>query len=432
MTLAQSITLSNLELTRFFIALVLLLFSAYAGSFLFDKLKLPRVIGEIFGGLLLGPTVFGYLFPASENWIFSAYPSEGQLLSLVSWFGLILLMFISGVEIHGTFNREDKRTAVAFLLGATILPFLIGVGVSRVYDFSPYAGPNSNPLSLSIIIGIAVAVTSIPVISKIFLDLKIMGTRYARIVLAIATVEDSILYAGLAIATGVAGASAPSTSTITYAIALTAVFLASGLLVLPRVLRRLSTSRAKFLMEASHSRFALFLCFVFVAAAALLNVNVVFGAFLAGIAIGTVPQDVFAKATGSIKKISLALFTPAYFAIVGLELDLIHQFDIAIFLGFLLFSSGLKIAGALGVGKLIRRSWLSSVNLAIGLNARGGPGIVLATIAFGAGLISEPFFVALVLIAIVTSLVTGYWLRYTQAKGWPLLDEDKTSQQGRF
>src|SRR6266568_4141364 len=281
----------------------------------------------------------------------------------------------------------------------------------------------------SIIIGIAAAVTSIPVISKICLDLRIMGTRYARIVLAIATVEDSILYAGLAIATGVAGASAPSTSTITYAIALTAVFLASGLLVLPRVLRRLSTLRAKLLMEASHSRFALFLCFVFVAAAALLNVNVVFGAFLAGIAIGTVPQAVFAKATGSIKKISLALFTPAYFAIVGLELDLIHQFDITIFLGFLLFSSSLKIAGALGVGKLIRRSWLSSVNLAIGLNARGGPGIVLATIAFGAGLISEPFFVALVLIAIVTSLITGYWLRYAQAKDLPLLEEDRIAKQ---
>src|SRR5206468_2939866 len=98
-------------------------------------------------------------------------------------------------------------------LGATILPFLIGLAVSRVYDFSAYAGPNSNSFSLSIIIGIAVAVTSIPVISKIFLDLKIMDSRYARIVLAIATVEDSILYAGLAIATGVAGASAPSHTT---------------------------------------------------------------------------------------------------------------------------------------------------------------------------------------------------------------------------
>ncbi len=177
-------------------------------------------------------------------------------------------------------------------------------------------------------------------------------------------------------------------------------------------------------MEMSHSRFALFLLFLFVAAAALLNVNIVFGAFLAGIAIGTVPQDMFAKAMGSIKKISLALFTPAYFAIVGLELDLIHEFDVVIFLSFLLLSSGFKIAGALGVGKLIRKSWLSSTNLAIGLNARGGPGIVLASTAFAAGLISEPFFVALVLIAIVTSLVTGYWLRYVQGRGWPLLDDD--------
>jgi Kef-type K+ transport system membrane component KefB len=338
-------------------------------------------------------------------------------------------MFVSGVEIHGTFSREDKRTAVAFLLGATILPFLIGIGLSRVYNFNTYAGPNSNPLSLSLIIGIAVAVTSIPVISKIFIDLKIMGSRYARIVLAIATVEDTILYAGLAVATGIAGATAPSGYTIADVIVLTAVFLLVGLLLVPRGLRWLSTSRGRILMEMSHSRFALFLLFLFVAIAALLNVNIVFGAFLAGIAIGAVPQEMFSKATASIKKISLALFTPAYFAIVGLELDLIHQFDIIIFLGFLLLSSGLKIAGALGVGKLIRKSWSSSVNLAMGLNARGGPGIVLATVAFSAGLISEPFFVALVLIAVVTSLVTGYWLRYVLAKGRPLLEEDQNSQQ---
>ena len=431
MTLAQSITLSNLELTRFFIALVLLLLSAHVFAFLFDKIKLPRVIGEIFGGLILGPTLFGYLFPSFESWVFSAYSTEGQLLFLISEFGLLLLMFVSGVEIHGTFTREDKRTTIAFLLGATILPFIIGLGISRVYNFSSYAGPNSNPLSLSLIIGIAVAVTSIPVISKIFIDLKIMGTRFARVVLAIATVEDSILYAGLAIATGVAGASAPSTYTIGNVIVLTAIFLLSGLLIVPRVLRWMSNSRARIVMERSHSRFALFLLFLFVATAALFNVNIVFGAFLAGIAIGTVPQDVFAKATGSIKKIAMVSFTPAYFAIVGLELDLIHQFDVLIFVGFLLLSSGLKIAGALGIGKLIRKSWLSSANLAIGLNARGGPGIVLATVAFSAGLISESFFVALVLIAIVTSLVTGYWLRHVLGKGLPLLEDDTTQQKSQ-
>ena len=431
MSLASSIALSNLELTRFFIALVLLLFSAHLCSFLFDRIKLPRVISEILAGLLLGPSLFGYFYPSAEDWIFSAFPPEGQLLSLVTWFGLILLMFISGVEIHGTFNKEDRKIATSFLLGATVLPFLVGSGLTRAFNFGSYAGSSSNPISLSLVIGIAVAVTSIPVISKIFIDLKIMRTHYARIVLVIATIEDSILYAVLAIATGIAGASSPSTSTVAIVVALTAVFLLVGTLIVPRILRRLTTTKARVLMELSHSRFALFFLFLFVAVAALFNVNVVFGAFLAGIAIGTVPQDTFAKATESIKKISLALFTPAYFAIVGLQLDLVHRLDIVMFISFLLLSSSLKIGGALGVGRLIRKSWSSSVNLAIGLNARGGPGIVLATVAFAAGIISEQFFVALVLVAIVTSLVTGYWLRYVIANGRPLLEEDSHQQQHR-
>lgn len=134
---------------------------------------------------------------------------------------------------------------------------------------------------------------------------------------------------------------------------------------------------------------------MFVAIASLLGVNIVFGGFLAGIAIGTLPKNMFAKASEHIKKISLASFTPAYFAIVGLQLDLIHQLDLIMFLTFLLFSSALKTAGALAVGKIIRQDWISSSNFAFALNARGGPGIVLATVAFGAGLISEPFFVSL-------------------------------------
>jgi Kef-type K+ transport system membrane component KefB len=332
-------------------------------------------------------------------------------------------MFISGFEIHGTFNREDRKTATIFLIGATIIPFIIGLAITQFYTLTSYAGPNSNQLSLSIIFGIAVAVTSIPVISKIFLDLKIINTRFARIVLTIATVEDSILYAGLAIATGVAGAAAPSLGLIAYTIIATGLFFLLGLFVVPRILAYLVRSRIRIVMIASHSRFALFFCFLFVAIASLIGVNIVFGAFLAGIAIATLPGNIFMKALQSLRKISLASFTPAYFAIVGLQLDLIHQFDIVMFILFLGFSSLLKTAGALGVGKIIRKDWLSSLNFAFALNARGGPGIVLATVAFSAGLISEPFFVTLVLCAIVTSLLAGYWLRLILSRGKPLMNE---------
>jgi Kef-type K+ transport system membrane component KefB len=421
LSLAATITLSSLELTRFFFAMVLLLFTAHSFGFLFYEAKLPRVIGEIFGGLILGPTFLGYFAPTAENWVFAAFPSEGALISVISYFGLVLLMFISGFEVQRSFSRQDRKIAISFLLGATVIPFIIGVLTPYVYNFAPYAGPNGNMLSLAIIVGIGVSVTSIPVISKIFIDLRIMDTRFAKIVLAIATVEDVIQFGALAIATGVGASASASLSLVVFTALVTVAFFAAALLGLPRVIRYTIRSRFNVLIKTHPSRYALFLCFLLVALASLLNVNIIFGAFLAGIAIGIMPEEVFTLAKAQIKSISFALFTPIYFAVVGLKLDLIHSFDILFFLGFLLFSTALKGGGALAVGRLIKQKRLASLNFAIALNARGGPGIVLATVAFDLGLISETFFVALVLTAIVTSLIAGFWLRYVKKRGWELL-----------
>jgi Kef-type K+ transport system membrane component KefB len=421
MSLATTITLSSVELTRFFFAMVLLLFTAHSFGFLFYEVKLPRVIGEIFGGLLLGPTFLGYLAPGAETWVFSAFPSEGALISVISYFGLVLLMFISGFEVQRSFSKQDRKIATSFLLGATVIPFVIGVLAPYVYNFAPYSGPNGNMLSLAIIVGIGVSVTSIPVISKIFIDLRIMDTRFAKIVLAIATAEDVIQFGALAIATGVGASASTSLSLVVFAALVTVAFFAAALLGLPRMIRYTIGSKFNILIRTHPSRYALFLCFSLVALASLLNVNIIFGAFLAGIAIGMMPEEIFTLAKVQIKSISLALFTPIYFAVVGLKLDLIHSLDILFFLGFLIFSTSLKGGGALVVGRLIKQKRLASLNLAIALNARGGPGIVLATVAFDLGLISETFFVALVLTAIITSLIAGFWLRYVKKRGWDLL-----------
>jgi Kef-type K+ transport system membrane component KefB len=240
-------------------------------------------------------------------------------------------------------------------------------------------------------------------------------------VLAIATVEDVIQFGALAIATGVGASASVSLSLVVFTALVTVAFFAAALLGLPRMIRYTIRSRFNVLIKTHPSRYALFLCFSLVAAASLLNVNIIFGAFLAGIAIGMMPEEVFTLAKAQIKSISLALFTPIYFAVVGLKLDLIHSLDIFFFLGFLLFSTALKGGGALAVGRLIKQKRLASLNLAIALNARGGPGIVLATVAFDLGLISETFFVALVLTAIITSLIAGFWLRYVKKRGWDLL-----------
>src|SRR5262249_42176565 len=152
MTFATGFSLSNIELTSFFIALVLLLLSAHLLGFIFYELKLPRVIGEILGGLILGPTVLGHFSPDFMNQLFAGTSSEGKLLALVSSLGLILLMLVSGFEIQRSFSKEDRKIATAFLIGATLVPFIIGVATPSLVNLSAYAGPNSNSLTLSIIV----------------------------------------------------------------------------------------------------------------------------------------------------------------------------------------------------------------------------------------------------------------------------------------
>src|SRR5258706_2442322 len=207
-----AISLSDIELTRFFVAIVALMGLAHVMGSLFGRLHMPRVIGEIAGGLVLGPTLLGAIAPGAYRWVFTAFPEEGKLLAMASEFGVVLLMFMSGMEIRARFAREDRKVAFPLLAGATLLPVLLRVSAPRVFNFKPYLGPSWNISSLTIIIGIAVAITSIPVISKIFLDLGIMHTRFARICLTVATVEDIALWGLLAVAISLSKSAHPPLS----------------------------------------------------------------------------------------------------------------------------------------------------------------------------------------------------------------------------
>jgi K+:H+ antiporter len=423
MLAASKISLSDLELTRFFVALLLLVGLAHIGAVAAARLRLPRVIGEIAGGLLLGPTVLGALAPDAQRWVFDAFPAEGKLIALTSWFGLILLMFVSGLEIRTGLSRADRRVFFPLLVGATLLPFGAGLAAPLVHDFSSYMGPRGNTASLVIIIAIAVAITSIPVISKIFLDLGIMDTRFARLVLAVAAVEDIALWGLLAVATGLAGAegAAPSAMELVTTPLVTIGFFVAALTVLPMALRRTQRSRAHALIDTRPSRFALLTCLALVAMATLSGVNVVFGALLAGMAIARLPGDVAVETRRRVRGFAMNFFTPVYFAVVGLKLDLASHFDVRFFLGFLAFCTIIKTIGTAIAARVATRDWLSTVNLAAALNCRGGPGIVLATVAFDLQIIDERFFVAMVLVAVVTSVMAGSWFRYVLGRGWDLL-----------
>jgi K+:H+ antiporter len=191
--------------------------------------------------------------------------------------------------------------------------------------------------------------------------------------------------------------------------------------LLPRCFMAALRSPARGLVEHRPARFALLSCFALVAICSQLGVNLIFGALLAGMAICTLPGDIVETVRTKVKAFALVFFVPIYFAIVGLKLDLAGHFDLAFFVGFLAFCTLAKTVGTVIAGRIATRDWLSTANFSAALNCRGGPGIVLATVAFDAQIIDERFFVTLVLVAVVTSLAAGCWFRYVLARGYPLL-----------
>ena len=417
----SSITLSNSQLLHYFSALTVLLISAHIFGWILSRLRLPRVVGEIIGGIVLGPTLLGFFFPDIYSFLFNAFPSEGQLIAIIYEFGLILLMFISGFEIQKSLTKKDGKLIGTLMVSSTAIPFIAGWLLFSFYDFSFLVGTSGNMLALQIVFATSVAITSIPVISKIFLDLGLTNTRFAKIVLGSATIHDTILYIALAIATGLVSGAAASGFSIAAVVITTILFFLIALAVVPRFLELVNNSRFNLLKRSSPTGYMLFICFLFAALAVFLQVNIMFGAFLAGISIGMMPSKSFEIEKAAIKNLSVALFIPIYFAVVGLQLDLIHHFDVLFFLAFLVASTALEMAGTLVAARISKLDWASSLNLAVVMNARGGPGIVLATIAFGLGIINENFFVTLVMCAIVTSLFAGWWLRSRVQKKAELL-----------
>jgi Kef-type K+ transport system membrane component KefB len=157
-------------------------------------------------------------------------------------------------------------------------------------------------------------------------------------------------------------------------------------------------------------------CLFFVAAASLLGVNVVFGALVAGLVIGRFPSPHLAPVKQRIADIAIWFFVPIYFALVGVRLDLAHQVDWALASGFVAATTAVKLASVMLAARAAAVAWGRALDYAVAMNTRGGPGIVLASVAHAAGIIDDRMFTALVLASILTSLATGLWFRWRLAR----------------
>ncbi len=420
--------------------LLLLLLAAQVVGRLFARFRQPPVIGEIVGGLLLGPTVLGQLAPQAQQLLFPVEGAAAIGIWLVYQLGMLLLMFVAGVQMRTVFSRADRSTVAVVSVVGMVVPFGIGLLMARAVDTSALVGSADDVTALTLVIACAIAVTSIPVISRIMLDLGIIRSSFARTVLSVAVLEDVVLNVVISITLGAVAARGQegfgvaalldidsTAASAAYHVAVSVAFFAVAALVAVR-LRRTGPDRPRE-PPAGAVAVRLVLLLAVVSLCAFLGVAPIFGAFVVGLVSGRRggPDD---AALTTIQQFSSGFFIPIYFAVVGLRLDLVHDLDVWFTTGFILVACVAKAASVYLGARMSRRSKPESVNLAVALNARGGPGIVLATVAYDAGIVNESMFTTLILTAVVTSQLAGWALEIAVRKGTLRTDVDVDADVG--
>jgi Kef-type K+ transport system membrane component KefB len=425
-------SISDPVMGQMVLAFLLLIATAHVLGQLAGKVRQPRIIGEIVAGILLGPSILGHFAPGVSANVFGAggTDAKGVVLGFLYNLGLLLLMFVSGAAVRHVMGGENRRPTIILFAVGTTTPFLIALGLAGFLPLGRLMGTADSRWALMLILAAAVAVTSIPVITKIFSDLGILHTRFASLMLGSAVMEDIALWGIATIATAIASAQA-SEGKLSHVVAVHILWNTGYVLVamtlMPRVLRWLGHARWNVLAQRSQITWVMTVLFGYTAFAAAHGVNLAFAAFLAGYGIvggfRSTERHHYRLSLDSISTVSSGVFVPVYFAIIGFKLDFTKTFSPLMLVTFLLASSVVHMLCLSAAARLAGFRRGAIFNLAVTSNARGGPGIVLAGVAFDAHIIGASFFTTLVLTAVLTSQVCGWWLERQLRAGRSLLGD---------
>lgn len=405
-------TLSEGEIIMTLIALALLLAGAFCFGKLFEKLKAPKVVGEIFGGMLFGDSFLALFFTDAMQNIFAAYEEEGKVLNIFYQMGLIFLMFSSGFNTKIELDRNNIKSIGFVFVGATVFPMLGAlpfVSLFRQY----FMEESSNTTAFMLVFLIGVAITSIPVISKIFFDMGIMNTRFSNTVLTVSTFQDLCLWILLNAATRIASTGEVKLGDMFIVVLFTLGMFAVAKLLTERLIKLLGKIRTTDFLTLSFVLLLLATGLLYI-----LGINLMYSAFLVGyiVKVFSEQNEELKGKMQAISDFSFSFFVPIYFALVGIQLNVIHNFSVLRFILFFLIAFLLEAVGTVAMLLFSDYNRATVINFAITMNARGGPGIVLATVAYSYHIITIEFFTVLILTTMLSSLIAGYWLRMQQIK----------------
>jgi Kef-type K+ transport system membrane component KefB/nucleotide-binding universal stress UspA family protein len=381
---------------------------------LMNRIGQPSVMGMLLGGIMLGPSVFGVLWPDLQHTVFPSAPEQKAMLDGVSQFGILLLLLLTGMETDLKLVRTVGRAALSISVTGVAVPFICGFILGQLLPDSLLPHPDHRLLT-SLFLGTALSISSIKIVAAIVREMGFTRRNLGQIIVASAICEDSIGWVIIAIIFGLAQAGTIDLVSVAKSVLGTAVFLIASFTVGRRIVY--------FLIRWTNDNFesdfpVVTTILVIMGAMALtthfIGVHTVLGAFVAGVLIGESP--ILSKHIDEqLRGLILAFFMPVFFGIAGLSADLTVLTQPALLLmtiGVIAIASFGKFAGAFiggEIGGLTRREAFA---LACGMNARGSTEVIIATIGLSMGALSQDLFTMIVTMAVATTMAMPPMLRW--------------------
>lgn len=402
--------LSHNELTQLLIQLSVMLAFGRLMAEVARKFKQPAVVGEIFAGLILGPTILGTFSIDAFDFLFPSTGASALVLDGFTKVAVVMLLFIAGLEVdlHIVF-QQGKQAIFSSLLGLCI-PFLLGFGIPYLFPVYFGVGKTDNALLFPLFMGTAMAITALPVIVRIMMDLKLFKTKIGMLVVASAMIDDIIGWMIFSVILGMIGRGGQIS--IGYTLLLTTGFAAFMLTIGRGLLNRiLPWVNKKLAWPGGLLALSLSLCFLAAAFTESIGIHAVFGSFIVGIALGD-SEHMSERAKEIVHQFINNIFAPLFFVSIGLKVNFLANFDpwLTLLIIFIAFA-GKMIGSGLGT-RLGGFTWRESLAAGFGMNARGAMEIILGIVALESGLINEKVFVSLVIMALVTSMTSGPLMKW--------------------
>ena len=398
--------LSHHDYVIFFFSIGLVLLMSRVLAEWGRRYKLPIVMGEIVVGIVLGPTVFGSIWPDGQKMFFPETGNIAIAMQALFQLSVVLLLFVAGMEVQLPVVLKQGKLALFTSVTSMAIPFTIGFWISwfRPHFFQRPDGEAA--LVFSLFFGTALAISALPVIARILMDIKLYKTKIGMLIIASAMFNDLLGWLIFSVVLALMenrGVGVDLGLTILYIVLFGAFMLTIGRKLLGHFLPFIQT---KLSWPGGVLSISLGLCLFCAALTEFIGIHAILGAFIMGIALGD-SVHLHERAREILHQFVTNIFAPLFFVSIGLHVNFVLHFSPLLMLVVLLIASTTKIIGATLGAFMGGLDFRSSLAVGMGMNARGAMEIILSTLAFHAGIISAELFVALVVMALITSLASG-------------------------